>query len=340
MSLLLKELSPLNKITGEINSLPDRAAMGLPESYIKPTCEAIESAFNKCRSYSVERLLAIVESKEETFEDRLASGKLLALQGDPRIKIYSPEMVPFEATSARIGLPFSDVDRLCERYVEYAIKPEWLEKECPEFTVMLKRFALAKYPVTNKEYLEFIKDNNDVELPSNWYLGRYPFEQSNHPVYSIKPKDADRYCEWLSNKTGRKFRLATEYEWEFAARGPQGYEFPWGDKFDKRAANTLEFGFLSTTPVGIFPEGQSQSGIHDLSGNVEEYVQDNYHAYPDGRIVEDDLYELVGPNYRIARGGAFNRFHDMARARRRHGGPLKRSLYAMGFRIAEALDYN
>jgi formylglycine-generating enzyme required for sulfatase activity len=95
----------------------------------------------------------------------------------------------------------------------------------------------------------------------------------------------------------------------------------------------MELGLLSTTPVGSFPEGASPFGVLDMAGTVEEYVSTHYHAYPGGDLVEDDLFKAVGC-YRIARGGAFNRFSDLARCGRRHG-PYPKSLYAIGFRLAE-----
>jgi formylglycine-generating enzyme required for sulfatase activity len=76
-----------------------------------------------------------------------------------------------------------------------------------------------------------------------------------------------------------------------------------------------------------------------MSGNVEEYVADTYAPYPGGDFVCDHLVEIQG-TYRIARGGSFARFRDLARTRRRHGHNSRSAAYAMGFRLAENIDFS
>ncbi|WP_245533992.1 formylglycine-generating enzyme family protein [Effusibacillus pohliae] len=152
-------------------------------------------------------------------------------------------------------------------------------------------------------------------------------------MYTISAKTADAYIRWLSRRTGRKFRLPSEYEWEYAAAGPERLEFPWGNEFLDDHANTVESGLLISTPVGIFPKGYSRFGVADMAGNVEEYVADNYGPYPGGKTVEDDLSHSQGA-YRVARGGSFTRLRDLARCKRRHG-RFPRDIYAVGFRLAE-----
>jgi formylglycine-generating enzyme required for sulfatase activity len=113
------------------------------------------------------------------------------------------------------------------------------------------------------------------------------------------------------------------------------HEFPWGNEFDASLANTCETAIFNTTPVGMFPGGVSAFGVHDLAGNVEEYVADNYAAYAGGSEVDDHLKQIHG-SYRVARGGSFARFRDLARTRRRHGHNPRSATYAMGFRLAES----
>lgn len=160
-----------------------------------------------------------------------------------------------------------------------------------------------------------------------------PDYAANRPVYTVSAAAAEAYASWMSAKTGRSFRLPSEAEWELAPAGPEGREFPWGDVFEPHRTNTREAGLLTSTPVGMFPGGATPSGIQDMAGNVEEYVADDYVPYPGGPIVRDDLVEAVGC-YRVARGGSFTRFRDLARCRRRHG-RYPRPIYVMGFRLAE-----
>ncbi len=106
-----------------------------------------------------------------------------------------------------------------------------------------------------------------------------------------------------------------------------------GEEFQPEAANTVEAGPLTTTPIGIYPEGRGPFGLSDMAGNVEEYVADVYRPYPAGVPITDDLRRTQG-DYRIARGGSFARYGDLARCRRRHGW-YDKQIYAIGFRLAE-----
>jgi len=85
----------------------------------------------------------------------------------------------------------------------------------------------------------------------------------------------------------------------------------------------------------MYARGRTPSGIDDLGGNVEEYVADTYRAYPGGTPVADDLRATQG-RYRVARGGSFTRYGDLARCTRRHGW-YDAPIYAMGLRLAESL---
>jgi len=118
--------------------------------------------------------------------------------------------------------------------------------------------------------------------------------------------------------------------------GDKGFEFPWGEEYNPNHANTIEEGILSTTPIGMYPLGDSPFGVMDMAGNVEEYTSSDYRAYADGETIADDLLTSEG-SYRIARGGSFTRFSDLARTRRRHGW-YKKEIYIMGFRLAEGSD--
>jgi len=154
-------------------------------------------------------------------------------------------------------------------------------------------------------------------------------------VSGIDVEDAECYVRWLTEKTGRHFRLPSEAEWEFAAAGPENFCYPWGESFLPDHANTAESSFFCTTPVGLFSCGASPFGCLDMAGNVEEFVADTYHPYPGGLCIRDDLVSTVG-HHRVAHGGSFSRFRDLARTTRRHG-KFPRDIYVMGFRLAESI---
>ena len=322
-----------DRVVGEINNLSDRAAMGLPDTYVAPRLAVTSAAVDSVRGGSRSDLAALVEDAAAAAERRIAAGWVLSMIGDPRLNPLEPAMVTIPGGRGWIGTERSQVDRLFDTYARFGVKRLWIEKECPRFAVEIARFALGKYPVTSGEFMAFLADTCFPELPSSWPYGKAPAHLLNAPVHTVTPRAADAYADWLASKTGRAFRLPTEHEWEYAAAGPEGRSFPWGNEFSAQAANTMEAGLLSASAVGAFPAGHTAAGVADLAGNVEEYVSDTYRPYPGGQLVMDDLYLKLGA-YRIARGGAFNRFADLARCQRRHGA-YPSSLYAIGFRLAE-----
>lgn len=319
----------------QINILSSRKAMGLPEHYVSGVIETEQLNFEYVRKLSSTELVGIAEDPQVPFKMRYAAGTMLALAGDSRIQIFEPNMILIPESQAKIGLNWARVSEVVERYRDLGVIPSWIEKEAPQFETVVQSFKIAKYPVTNVEYLAFLKDTQYPHIPTSWQFGCFPMAHANHPVYTVSPESADAYAQWLSKKTNRQFRLPSEIEWEYAAGGSESYEFPWGEEYLDDHANTVESGILSTTPVGIFPKGNSIFGVSDLAGNVEEYVSDNYWTYPGSKKIEDDLMQTVGSSYRIARGGSFSRFRDLARCKRRHGW-FPKDIYAMGFRLAEA----
>ncbi|HYN79463.1 MAG TPA: SUMF1/EgtB/PvdO family nonheme iron enzyme [Lamprocystis sp. (in: g-proteobacteria)] len=111
----------------------------------------------------------------------------------------------------------------------------------------------------------------------------------NQPVIGISFWEAQACCRWAGG------RLPTEREWEAAARGPQGYEYPWGGQWEDGICNSNEAGLGVTSPVGLFPRSaQAQLGLEDLAGNCWEWCDDFY---------DEDKREGGSP--RVLRGGAF-----------------------------------
>ena len=318
-------------------TLTDRERLGLPDYYVADRFSGeLPAAYSRLRLKTTDELLEHCEQQNIALIDRLAAGNILARLGDPRIDTLYPVMIPVKGGRIDIGLGFEGIDAVLAHYPNLGLERKWIAKECPRHKVDLGPFAIAKYPITNQEYRDFLVDTRFAEIPTSWTFRRYPEEFANHPVYTVGANAADAYCCWLADKTGRRFRLPTEAEWEYAAAGPEGLEFPWGAEFDADLANTSETGLFQTSPIGTFPGGNSPFGIADMAGNVEEYVSDDYAAYPGGEFVLDHLVEIHG-KYRVARGGSFARFRDLARTRRRHGHNPRSIAYAMGFRLAEDL---
>jgi formylglycine-generating enzyme required for sulfatase activity len=137
--------------------------------------------------------------------------------------------------------------------------------ENPVRTVRLRPFFIDIHPVTNAAYAEFVAATAH-RAPKHWDAGRLPRGLEDHPVVWLSWFDAAAYAEWAGK------RLPTEDEWEYAARGTDGREFPWGSDFAPERCNCRAAGIASTSPVGSHPLGASPCGCHDMAGNVWEWT--------------------------------------------------------------------
>ena len=171
--------------------------------------------------------------------------------------------------------------------------------EGPEHKVTLPDYSIDKYEVTNLQYKKF-NDATNRKSPSHFKNRTYPKGKADHPVTYVSWFDAKAYCEWAGK------RLPTDAEWEKAARGTDGRNFPWGDEFGDDKANTpVRWEALDkpgdTTPVGAFPAGKSPYGLYDMTGNVWEWTASWYEAYP-GNTHPTENY---GEKYKTLKGGSW-----------------------------------
>ncbi|MEE8185183.1 MAG: SUMF1/EgtB/PvdO family nonheme iron enzyme [Thermodesulfobacteriota bacterium] len=173
---------------------------------------------------------------------------------------------------------------------------DWWPKSAPEHKRTLPDFLIDKYEVSNTEYMKFFKAT-DHKMPDHWMknAGKIPSNKENHPVTYINWFSAKTYCEWKDK------RLPTEAEWEKTARGTNGRVFPWGNKFDMNKGNTPQYGKEDTMAVGSFENGKSPYGVYDMAGNVFEWIDDWYLAYPGNKHPDPN----EGERYRIVRGGSW-----------------------------------
>lgn len=180
----------------------------------------------------------------------------------------------------------------------------------PVHVVQINSFALSRHLVTNYEYSLFILDTGHV-APQYWDGGAFPKDQGDHPVVSISWNDAVSYCKWLSNKTGKVYRLPTEIEWEYAAKGRDNRNWPWGNEWNTSKCNTRECKIAGTTSVGKFsPEGDSVFGVSDMVGNVWEWCSSLYTRYPYSSNNETDSDHVSSE--RVLRGGSYLTEKDFA----------------------------
>jgi formylglycine-generating enzyme required for sulfatase activity len=208
--------------------------------------------------------------------------------------------------------------------------------EKPVHAVYLDAFNIDKYEVTNALYkicveanaCGFPKFENSNLRPT--YYGDQRFDQ--YPVIGVTWDMAKGYCEW------RKARLPTEAEWEKAARGTKGREYPWGEGIDPTHANYNAENDPNyagdTSPVDAYPNGVSQYGVFDMAGNVWEWTSDIYNADYYASLALP-VANPLGPDsgvYRVVKGGSWdsNGF-DLRSARRNWIDPSKANIY-IGFR--------
>ncbi|MFQ5587463.1 MAG: formylglycine-generating enzyme family protein [Nitrospiria bacterium] len=191
------------------------------------------------------------------------------------------------------GPVFSDESRPPEGMVLIPAGPFWMgldelppdspwgQKDArPKHQVTLPDFWMDRYEVTYGAYLKF--DENHI----------LPKRLSDAPVTHVSWTDADSYCRAIGK------RLPSEAEWEKAARGIDGRAYPWGNRFDPKKSN---IGAVPQ-PVGSFPEDRSPYGVFDMAGNVSEWTDSWYRAYPGSDYKSPDY----GIFQKVVRGGAFN----------------------------------
>ncbi len=235
------------------------------------------------------------------FRDRLKDGSL------------GPEMVVLPAGSFKMG----------------DIQGGGVSDEKPVHRVSVGRFAMGKYEVTFAEYDKFAEATSRNK-PSDGGWGR-----SNRPVINVSWNDAVAYTKWLSEQTGKRYRLPTESEWEYAARGGTETKYWWGNKIGKSRVNcgNSDCGdkFKYTSPIGSF--AVNQFGLYDTVGNVWEWGCSEYESKYSGK--EQRCAKNVNDNsYLVLRGGSWGDNARWSRSVVRFWRcPPDRS-YDLGFRVS------
>ena len=218
--------------------------------------------------------------------------------------VFEPQMISIPAGKFLMGSTSEQADKLIK---DGAIK-NWLYYQQPQHEVELSEYSIAKYPVTNREYQLFVQEGG--KAPQGWDNGQYPPEKGDHPMVYVSWEDAQAYCQWLSAKTKKEYRLPSEAQWEKAARGLDGRIYPWGEQFDKANANTREADIGYTSAVGQFsPQGDSPYGCADMAGNVWEWCADwfneNEYKTRSGKPIKDPKGPGTG-SARVIRGGSWH----------------------------------
>lgn len=242
------------------------------------------------------------------------------------------------------------------------------DDETPPHTVMLPAFRIGRYPVTQRQYAAFIRDETLQAAPHGWFNRQPPPDRLDHPLTDVSWYEAMAYCSWLSKQAGRRYSLPSEAEWEKACSNDFSRfsrertteacserrresvvttrKYPWGSEWAEERCNA---GGSGTTAVTAHPAGASAYGVEDLLGNVQQWTRSlwgtevlrpdfTYPYYPeDGREVFDPR-KLPAQMRVVHRGGSFKSPPDELRCTA-HGSALADSEIAWrGFRVVMMID--
>jgi len=236
-------------------------------------------------------------------------------------------------------------------------------RERPVHVVDVDAFYIGKFEVTNADWRRFREDPGYTDS-KYWPSGRVvPKDQipywtqdqnhgggtpnsANYPVLGVNWDSATAYCNWLSAKTGKKYRLPTEAEWEKAARGTDQRRFPWGNNIDHSYTNYVGAQKFDTAQIVGYYDGSKRGelqthsnaspyGAYDMAGNVMEWCQDWYSR---GYYSVSPKKNPQGPAsgaYRVIRGGSFfMEPQDLRTYARSAGWPSLQAFRMLGFRVA------
>ncbi|MDP4282191.1 MAG: formylglycine-generating enzyme family protein [Bacteroidota bacterium] len=187
-------------------------------------------------------------------------------------------------------------------------------------TLKMKRFFMDIYPVTNRQWQDFISKSgyvpaDTVNYLKHWNHGIIPQGEEDYPVVYISTEDAKAYAKWQGK------RLPAEVEWQYAAQGTDMRNYPWGKEMDSTRCN---YNLNHMTPVEKFPQGSSPFGIMDMTGNVWQLT--------------GDVYDIGCYSYTIIRGGSY--YHPEQSFWYVTGGPVRACHPEMLLLMTPGLDRN
>ena len=213
--------------------------------------------------------------------------------------------------------------------------------ERPLTPVTLGRFFMSRHLITNAQYEEF----------ASIHVRKRAAEAGDrHPVVYVSSLDAIKFCQWLTSRERKKYRLPTEAEWEYTARGTDGRKYPWGNHSGRgNLANfadrntvfawsdrEIDDGYPESSPVGAFPQGVSPFGMDDMAGNVWEWCLDYFETYRGAPKVNPR--GAPSGMRRVYRGGSWKSRFNSLRATARGSNAPNYSCNDLGFRIVCECD--
>ena len=288
----------------------------------------------------------------------MLAGTALAAQPDSfRDCGLCPKMVKLEAGSFEMGSPEAEAKRENDEGPQHSVE-------------LASDFALGQFEVSAAEFAFFVAITNYSPPNGCWYIDpatqtwqkdpaaswKAPrFEQrENHPVTCVNWLDAQAYIAWLRDKTGERYRLPTEAEWEYAIRAGTATSRYWGEAeaetceyanaVDETARRTYVQwnyapcldGYVYTSAVGTFKP--NRWGLHDMAGNVWEWATDCWNPNYEQAPGDGSPWTHGDCSRRVIRGGAWDDEPDDLRSANRLSVPADRRYNTIGFRVARDLD--
>jgi formylglycine-generating enzyme required for sulfatase activity len=326
--------------------------LGIP----MPSCRSIPEAAKTVRAHAVRQYLneLQVEQQAITSQGARAGSPAEQVRMQRRSNELTNEIARITTIVERLQLwvpalvkvfagPFLMGSRAAEAMIHSAEKPQH-RLELPDFWI-------GQTPITNAQFRPFV-DGDGYTNPAYWttlgwrwrtqqkiskpaYWDNSRWNSADHPVVGVSWYEAVAYCRWLSSQTGHPFRLPREAEWEKAARGPDGWIWPWGNTWQDGRCNSQELGHRCTTPVGSFPAGASRYGALDMAGNVWEWCATEYgKTYPYHPEDKWTTAYLASDELRQIRGGSWFDEQQAVRGAYRNGYRPCSRIDFFGLRVA------
>jgi len=275
-----------------------------------------------------------------------------------------PLMVTVPGGSFSMGSSPSDISSA----VGEGAKAKNIQHETPQHDVTVKAFAMSVTEVTRDQFDAFVRATGHRAGGSCWVYSKteYTFVESNandwrdpgfsqdgnHPVVCVNWNDAKAYVGWLSQKTGKTYRLPTEAEWEYAARAGTSAPRYWGDDnssacrnanvADSTALSALGWdaaknfsctdGYVYTAPVAQFQA--NAFGLYDMLGNVWEWTEDCYNTSYNGAPTTGSAWLTGDCSRRVSRGGSWLHSPGGVRSAYRSKGSASLRDLDYGFRVS------